>query len=118
MANANGNAHWRAHELGEARTLELDGGCLNVHVSGDGPAVVLVHGLLVNANLWRDVAPRLDACTRVAIDMPLVSHLIAMPARRLTPDDLGTFSPEDRPGQLADLIAEFARETARNPRVV
>jgi pimeloyl-ACP methyl ester carboxylesterase len=94
MANANGNAHWRAPELGEARTLELDGGRLNVHVTGDGPAIVFVHGLLVNANLWRGVVPRLDGFTRVAIDMPLGSHRVAMPARRLTPDDLGALIGE------------------------
>jgi pimeloyl-ACP methyl ester carboxylesterase len=89
MANAYDNARWRAAELGEARTLELDGGRMNVHLSGEGPPVVFVHGLLVNANLWRKVVPRLDGFTRVALDMPLGSHLGAMPARRLTPDDLG-----------------------------
>jgi pimeloyl-ACP methyl ester carboxylesterase len=94
MANANGNAHWRAPELGEARTLELGGGRLNVHVTGDGPAVVFVHGLLVNANLWRGVVSRLDGFTRVAIDMPLGSHLVPMGARRLTPDDLGALIGE------------------------
>jgi pimeloyl-ACP methyl ester carboxylesterase len=94
MATANGNAHWRATELGEARTLELDGGRLNVHVTGEGPPVVFVHGLLVNANLWRGVVGRLDGFTRVAIDMPLGSHLAAMPARRLTPDDLGALIGE------------------------
>jgi len=94
MANANGNAHWRAPELGQARTLELDGGRLNVHVSGEGPPVVFVHGLLVNANLWRGVVARLDGFTRVAIDMPLGSHLVPMPARRLTPDDLGALIGE------------------------
>ena len=62
---------------------------MNVHISGEGPPVVFVHGALVNANLWRGVAARLDGLTRVALDMPLGSHLAAMPARRLTPDDLG-----------------------------
>lgn len=94
MANPNGNADWRAQELGPARTLELDGGRLNAHVSGDGPAVVFVHGLLVNANLWRGVVSRLDGFTRVALDMPLGSHRIPMPARRLTPDDLGALIGE------------------------
>jgi pimeloyl-ACP methyl ester carboxylesterase len=94
MANANGNADWRAQELGEARTLELDGGRLNVHVTGDGPPVVFVHGLLVNANLWRGVVARLDGFTRIALDMPLGSHLAAMPARRLTPDDLSALIGE------------------------
>lgn len=88
------NANWRATELGEARTLELDGGRLTAHVSGEGPAVVFVHGLLVNANLWRGVVPRLDGFTRVALDMPLGSHLTPMPARTLTPDDLGALIGE------------------------
>jgi pimeloyl-ACP methyl ester carboxylesterase len=94
MANANGNARWRAQELGEARTLELGGGRMNVHVTGEGPPVVFVHGLLVNANLWRGVVAQLDGFTRVALDMPLGSHLAAMPARRLTPDDLGALIGE------------------------
>jgi pimeloyl-ACP methyl ester carboxylesterase len=94
MAKANGNADWRAQELGEARTLELGGGRLRVHVTGDGPAVVFVHGLLVNANLWRGVVSRLDGFTRVALDMPLGSHLVPMPARRLTPDDLAALIGE------------------------
>jgi pimeloyl-ACP methyl ester carboxylesterase len=94
MATANGNAHWRATELGEPRTLELEGGRFNVHVIGEGPAIVFVHGLLVNANLWRGVIGRLDGFKRVAIDMPLGSHRIAMPARRLTPDDLGALIGE------------------------
>jgi pimeloyl-ACP methyl ester carboxylesterase len=94
MTNANGKARWRAAELGEARTLELDGGSLNVHVTGEGPAIVFVHGLLVNANLWRGVVPLLDGFTRVAIDMPLGSHLEPMPARPLTPPDLGALIGE------------------------
>src|SRR5262245_25589351 len=94
MANANGNTHWRAPELGERRTLELDGGRIDAYVSGEGPAIIFVHGLLVNANLWRGVVPRLDGFTRVALDMPLGSHRLAMPARRLTPDDLGALIGE------------------------
>lgn len=88
------NADWRSEQLGPAQTLELDGGRLRAHVTGDGPAVVFVHGLLVNANLWRKVVPQLDGFTRVALDMPLGSHLVPMPARRLTPDDLGALIGE------------------------
>jgi pimeloyl-ACP methyl ester carboxylesterase len=88
------NADWRSEQLGPARTLELDGGRMRAHMTGDGPAVVFVHGLLVNANLWRGVVPRLDGFTRVALDMPLGSHLVPMPARRLTPDDLGSLIGE------------------------
>jgi pimeloyl-ACP methyl ester carboxylesterase len=91
---ANVNADWRSDDLGPARTLELEGGRLRAHVTGEGPAIVFVHGLLVNANLWRKVVPQLDGFTRVAIDMPLGSHLLPMPARRLTPDDLGSLIGE------------------------
>ena len=60
-----------------ARTLELHGGRLRAHVTGEGPPIVFVHGALVNANLWRKVVPRLDGFTRVALDLPLGSHLDA-----------------------------------------
>ncbi len=99
---ADGNANWRADELGPARVLQLRGGALRVHVTGADPAdpppnrppIVLVHGLLVNANLWREVVPRLDGFTCVTIDMPLGSHLSPMPGRPLTPDDLAALIGE------------------------
>jgi pimeloyl-ACP methyl ester carboxylesterase len=56
---------------------------------------VLVHGVLVNANLWRKVAPLLEGRTRVALDLPLGSHIDAMPR------DAGLTPPA-----LADLIAD------------
>lgn len=80
-------ADWRSDALGPARTLEFDGGRMRAHVTGDGPTIVFVHGALVNANLWRKVVPLLDGFTRVALDLPLGSHLIPMPARKLTPPD-------------------------------
>ena len=55
---ASGNLEWRSDDLGSARILDLRGGRLRAHVMGDGPVVVLVHGVLVNANLWRKVVPR------------------------------------------------------------
>jgi pimeloyl-ACP methyl ester carboxylesterase len=73
-------ASWRADELGPARTLDLGGGRrIRAHVTGEGPPIVFVHGLLVNANLWRKVVPRLDGFTRVTLDLPLGSHLEPMP---------------------------------------
>ena len=60
--------------------LDLGGGRrIRAHVTGDGPPIVFVHGVLVNANLWRKVVPRLDGFTRVTLDLPLGSHLEAMP---------------------------------------
>jgi pimeloyl-ACP methyl ester carboxylesterase len=89
-------ASWRAKVLGPARTLELGGGRrVRAHVVDDGPAVVLIHGALVNANLWRRVVPLLEGRTRVALDLPLGSHIEAMPGHA----DLS-------PPALADLIAD------------
>ena len=73
-------AGWRSESLGPARVLDLGGGRrIRAHVTGDGPPIVFVHGVLVNANLWRKVVPRLDGFTRVTLDLPLGSHLEAMP---------------------------------------
>jgi len=78
---------WRSEALGPAQALDLEGGRLRAHVVGDGPAIVFVHGALVNANLWRKVVPRLDGFTRVALDMPLGSHVEPMPDRDLSAPD-------------------------------
>jgi pimeloyl-ACP methyl ester carboxylesterase len=92
----NERANWRAPQLGPARTLDLGGGRrIRAHVSGDGPAIVFVHGALVNANLWRKVVPRLDGFTRVALDLPLGSHLEPMPK-----------DADFRSRALADLIGD------------
>jgi pimeloyl-ACP methyl ester carboxylesterase len=75
---------WRSPALGPVTELNLERGRLRAHVTGDGPAIVFVHGALVNANLWRKVVPSLDGFTRVALDMPLGSHVEAMPDRDLS----------------------------------
>ena len=72
-------ASWRSEGLGASRTLELSEGRIRAHVTGEGPPIVFVHGILVNANLWRKVVPRLEGCTRVTLDLPLGSHLEPMP---------------------------------------
>ena len=51
--------------LGRCASSTSAGGGASGHVSGDGPAIVFVHGALVNANLWRKVVPRLDGFTQV-----------------------------------------------------
>jgi pimeloyl-ACP methyl ester carboxylesterase len=89
-------ATWRAPQLGSARTIDLDGGrSIRAHATGEGPPIVFVHGVLVNANLWRNVVPRLEGFTRVTLDLPLGSHTIPMPKDM----DYGSAA-------LADLIAE------------
>ena len=73
-------ASWRSESLGPARVLDLGGGRrIRAHLTGEGPPIVFVHGALVNANLWRKVVPRLNGFTRVTLDLPLGSHLEAMP---------------------------------------
>lgn len=75
-------ALWRDSALGSARELDLPQGRLRAFEAGTGAPIVFVHGLLVNANLWRKVVARLSSefhC--VALDLPLGSHTLAMPER-------------------------------------
>ncbi|MFC8047153.1 alpha/beta fold hydrolase [Nocardia sp. NPDC057353] len=83
--------------LGARHEVELPGGRIRYHETGEGPPVVFVHGLLVNANLWRAVVPPIAAAGYRCItpDWPLGAHAIPVPAADLTP-----------PG-IADLIAAF-----------
>jgi pimeloyl-ACP methyl ester carboxylesterase len=84
--------------LGVARWLELPQGRIAYRERGVGPPVLFVHGLLVNADLWREVVPAVaDAGYRcVAPDWPLGSH--SRPMHRKA--DLS-------PPGLARLIADF-----------
>jgi pimeloyl-ACP methyl ester carboxylesterase len=89
-------AAWRDPALGQARTLDLPQGPLEVFEAGSGPPIVFVHGLLVNANLWRKVIARLSPDFRcIALDLPLGSHR--------TP--IGAGADLSAPG-LAGLIAD------------
>jgi pimeloyl-ACP methyl ester carboxylesterase len=89
-------AEWRDPALGIARELEVPRGGLRCFEAGTGSPIVFLHGLLVNANLWRKVVARLVPEFRcIALDLPLGSHTLPMPeAADLTP-----------PG-LADLAAD------------
>lgn len=85
--------------LGVARSVTLpNGATIDYRERGEGPPVVFVHGLLVNADLWRNVVPGVaDAGFRcIAPDWPLGSHRTPMP-------DTVDLSP---PG-VARLIADF-----------
>jgi pimeloyl-ACP methyl ester carboxylesterase len=43
--------------LGTGQVVDLPSGKIAYTERGSGPPVVFVHGLLVNANLWRKVVP-------------------------------------------------------------
>jgi pimeloyl-ACP methyl ester carboxylesterase len=80
--------------------VRLPQGTIDYRESGSGETILLVHGLLTDGELWRDVAPRLAADFRViAPDWPLGSQ-----ARPLAADS--DFSPP----ALAALIATFMDE--------
>lgn len=85
--------------LGSGRQVDLGSGHVQVFENGPatGPTVVFVQGLLVNADVWREVVPGLVASGArcITVDWPLGAHSIAMPDADLTP-----------PG-VADLIAEL-----------
>jgi pimeloyl-ACP methyl ester carboxylesterase len=89
-------SRWRSPALGSARTLDLPGGRVNAHEAGAGAPIVFVHGLLVNANLWRKVVAALAPDFRcIALDMPLGSHLVpAGPGADLTPPGLAALIPQ------------------------
>lgn len=67
--------------------LTIPQGTIRWREAGTGPPIVLVHGLLVNGELWREVVPRLARDFRVIVpDLPLGSHELAMkPGADLSP---------------------------------
>jgi pimeloyl-ACP methyl ester carboxylesterase len=85
-----------SEELGVRRSVSLSAGTIDYRERGDGPPVVFVHGVLVNADLWRKVVPLLDGYRCIAPDWPLGAHTTPMRAGA----DLS-------PTGLADLIADF-----------
>src|SRR5207248_7784421 len=84
----------RRHLMNE---IELSAGIIRYRDSGKGPAIVFVHGLLVDGTLWRKVVPSLEGRYRCIVpDWPLGSHTVPMkPSADLSP-----------PG-IARLFAEF-----------
>jgi pimeloyl-ACP methyl ester carboxylesterase len=72
-------ATYRDPGLGAAKELDLPHGRMRYFEAGAGPAIVFVHGLFVNANVWRKVVPRLaDDFRCVALDLPFGSHELPM----------------------------------------
>lgn len=72
---------WRSTALGEAQRVALPAGELELFRRGSGPPVVLSHGWLANANMWREVVELLASrFTCIALDLPLGSHRVPMGA--------------------------------------
>lgn len=67
--------------------VEVPGGVIRYRDVGSGPVIVLAHGLVVNAGLWRHVVPHLvEAGYRCVVpDLPLGAHEIPVPDAELTP---------------------------------
>ena len=62
-------------ELGGRRTVELPAGTIEYRERGSGRPIVFVHGVGVNGDLWRGVAPALATDFRcIAPDWPLGAH--------------------------------------------
>jgi pimeloyl-ACP methyl ester carboxylesterase len=80
----------RSEALGIVREVNLPAGRIRYRHLGEGPPVVFVHGLLVNADLWRAVVPEVaEAGLRcIAPDWPLGSHELPVPDADLSPPGL------------------------------
>ncbi|MGI8474790.1 MAG: alpha/beta fold hydrolase [Thermomicrobiales bacterium] len=68
-----------AWELGDLHEAALRDGVVTYYERGSGDPLLFVHGLLYNADLWRNVVPELSAGHRCIVpDWPLGSHHPAM----------------------------------------
>ncbi|WP_344609789.1 alpha/beta hydrolase [Sporichthya brevicatena] len=87
----------RTTALGEWREAKLSGGAVLYADRGQGAPVVFVHGLLVNADLWRKVVPDVAAAgfRCLSPDLPFGAHQVPVPEAHLSP------------AGAADLLAEF-----------
>ena len=93
---ATNGVSWRSEALGPADAVRVGGGTIRYHATGSGSPAVFVHGVLVNANLWRKVVDRLATDLRcVTLDLPFGAHLEPIPPTA----DLS-------PPAVADLIAD------------
>jgi pimeloyl-ACP methyl ester carboxylesterase len=62
-------------ELGEGHEVQTPAGTIAYRERGTGPALVFVHGVGVNGDLWRNVAPALaDTYRCVVPDLPWGAH--------------------------------------------
>ncbi len=77
--------------------IQLPQGTIRYRDLGEGPAIVFVHGYLVDSRLWSDTAEQLSATHRCILpDWPMGAHALPMNADA----DLSPYG-------MADLIADF-----------
>lgn len=88
-------------------TIDLSLGTVSYEDTGSGPAVLLLHGLVQSATVWRDVAADLAADHRVITPtLPYGSHSIPLrPDADLTPRTTALLI-----GELADAL-DLPRDT-------
>ena len=84
--------------LGDRKTATTSAGTIEYRERGSGPPIVFAHGVGVNGDLWRRVAPALaaDGHRTIVPDLPLGAHSIPLEGE---PD-------MSLPG-LADILAGF-----------
>src|SRR3954469_10913238 len=87
-----------SEELGEQRTVEVPAGTIGYRERGSGAPIVFAHGVGVNGDLWRQVAPELaaDGHRCIVPDLPLGAHSIPLRGE----------ADMSLPG-LADILASF-----------
>jgi pimeloyl-ACP methyl ester carboxylesterase len=54
--------------------VEIDGATIRYRSTGDGPAIVFVHGVYVGGSLWHEVVARLDGFRCIVPTWPLGAH--------------------------------------------
>jgi pimeloyl-ACP methyl ester carboxylesterase len=76
--------------------IELSQGTIHYRDEGSGPAMVFVHGLLVNGRVWERLVPLLSDRARCIVpDLPLGSHQTPLnPSADLSPPGLAALIAE------------------------
>jgi pimeloyl-ACP methyl ester carboxylesterase len=93
-----------AEQSSAMQEIRLPQGAIRYRELGEGEPIVFVHGLLVDGQLWRDVAPRLAEEFRCIVpDLPLGCHA--------SPTPVGTdLSPPGLARIVADLLEALELE--------
>jgi len=96
------------------QSIDLPHGTIHyLDTGGDGPAIVFVHGLLVDGALWRKVVGALHPDFRCIVpDLPLGSHTTPMkPGADMTPRGVATLLADFVRGLDLDRPAVVANDT-------